>query len=72
MLTLNVLAAGAAAGIAANVTGYVITGRLFHHYQPRTPGTWRAVESWTHYHYASAIRILACIGIALFCAQDVR
>jgi hypothetical protein len=62
--TLKVLAAGAIAGVAANVSGYIITGRLFHRYQTRTPATWRSVESWTQYQYAAALRIGACIGIA--------
>ena len=65
MLPLVFLAAGASAGIAANATGYLITGRLFHRYQSRTPATWRAGESWAHYQYAAAIRIIACIGIAI-------
>ena len=49
MVILKILAAGAIAGIVANATGYVITGRLFHPYQAKTPNTWRATESWTHY-----------------------
>jgi hypothetical protein len=68
VLTLKVLAAGAVAGIAANVTGYLITGWLFHRYQSRTPGTWRPVESSMHYQYAVALRIVASIGIALLCS----
>ena len=64
MVTLKILEAGVVAGIVANATGYLITGRIFHPYQAKTPGTWRATESWTHYQYATAIRIAACIGIA--------
>ena len=41
VVTLKALAAGAGAGIAANVTGYLITGWLFHRYQSCTPTTWR-------------------------------
>ncbi len=63
--TLKIVAVGAAAGVLANVTGYLITGRLFHPYQAKTPSTWRRSESWTHYQYAMAIRIAACIAIAL-------
>jgi hypothetical protein len=59
---------GAIAGIVANATGYVITGRLFHPYQAKTPNTWRATESWTHYQYATAVRIAACIGIGFLYA----
>jgi hypothetical protein len=65
MLTLKVLSAGVISGIAANVTGYLITGSLFHRYQSNTPATWRPVESAAHYAYAAAIRVAACIGIAL-------
>ena len=65
MLTYRILIAGAIAGVLANVSGYLITGRLFHPYQSRTPDTWRKSESWTHYQYATAVRIAACIAIAL-------
>ena len=63
-MPLKILAAGVVAGILANVTGYLITGRLFHPFQAKTPNTWRATESWTHYQYATAVRIGACIAIA--------
>ena len=65
MVTLKLLAAGVVAGLLANVTGYVVTGRLFHRFQAETPATWRATESWTHYQYATAVRIGACIAIAV-------
>jgi len=65
MVPVEVLAAAAIAGVAANVSGYLITGRLFHRYQSTTPATWRTVESWTHYSYAAVIRIGVCIGIAI-------
>jgi hypothetical protein len=68
VVILKILAAGAIAGIVANATGYVITGRLFHPYQAKTPNTWRATESWTHYQYATAVRIAACIGIGFLYA----
>ena len=64
MVALRILAVGIISGIAANATGYLITGRIFHPYQAKTPKTWRATESWTHYQYAAVIRIAACIGIA--------
>jgi hypothetical protein len=60
-----ILSAGVVAGILSNITGYALTGRLFHSYQARTPNTWRAAESWASYLYSSGVRILACIGIAL-------
>ena len=68
MPILKLVAAGLIAGILANATGYLITGRLFHPYQSRTPDTWRKAESWTHYQYATAIRIGACMGIGLLYA----
>jgi hypothetical protein len=64
-MILKILAAGAVAGVAANVTGFVITAKLFHRYQARTPNTWREVESWGHYLASSAIRMFACIAIGL-------
>lgn len=60
MVPVEVLAAAAIAGVAANVSGYLITGRLFHRYQSNTPATWRTVESWTHYAYAAGIRRPHC------------
>lgn len=68
MPILRIIIAGLTVGILANATGYLITGRLFHPYQAKTPHTWRQAESWTHYQYATAIRIAACIGIGLFYA----
>ena len=65
MVILQPLAAGVVAGILSNITGYVITGRLFHPYQGQTPNTWRAAESYTHYLYSAGVRVLACIGIAI-------
>jgi hypothetical protein len=68
VVILKILAGGVIAGIVANATGYLITGRLFHPYQAKTPNTWRQTESWTHYQYATAVRIAACIGIGFLYA----
>jgi hypothetical protein len=65
---LNILTGGVIAGIGANATGYVITGRLFHPYQAKTPNTWRQTETWAHYLYATAVRIAACVAIGLLYA----
>ena len=65
MLTTQIVIAGGIAGVLSNITGYAITGRLFHRYQARTPNTWRAAESWGHYLYSAGVRVLACVGIAL-------
>jgi hypothetical protein len=68
MPILKIIGGGLIAGILANATGYLITARLFHSYQNKTPNTWRHTESWTHYLAATAIRIAACIGIGFFYA----
>lgn len=65
MMLLKILMAGVIAGLFANVTGYLVTGRLFHRLQAKTPGTWRASESWKHYQYAALVRVGGCIGIVL-------
>jgi hypothetical protein len=66
MPILKVIAAGAIAGVLANITGYIITARLFHRYQAQTPATWRRAESWTHYLYSAGLRLLACVAVAFF------
>ena len=66
MVIVRIIAAGAIAGVLANITGYVITGWLFHPYQAQTPKTWRSAESWTHYLYSSGLRFLACLATAIF------
>ena len=68
MTTLAVVSAGVVAGVAANATGFVITGRLFHRFQSRTPGTWRAAESSAHHGYAAAVRMAACIAVVALAA----
>jgi hypothetical protein len=68
VVILKVVVAGAIAGVLSNVTGYLITGRLFHPYQGRTPNTWRITESWVHYLHAAAARIVACIAIGFLYA----
>jgi hypothetical protein len=65
MVAVEILAGGIA-GVLSNATGYLITGVVFHPYQAHTPATWRTPESWTHYTYASVLRICACVAIALF------
>ena len=72
MVILKVVAAGAIAGVFSNVTGYLITGRLFHPYQARTPNTWRVTESWIDYLHAAAARIIACIAIGFLYAAVGR
>jgi len=65
VVALKILAVGGIAGVLSNITGYVITGLLFHRYQAQTPNTWRGAESWKHYLYSAGVRIFACIAIAL-------
>lgn len=63
-MTLRVLLDGAIAGILSTVTGYWITGRLFHAYQARTPNTWRSTEGWSAYLVSTGLRLFACVTIA--------
>jgi hypothetical protein len=50
---------GAITGLVLSVTtSYLITGRLFHRFQARTPGTWRA-ESWRQHLLAMLLYALA-------------
>jgi hypothetical protein len=65
VVALMILAIGVVAGVLSNITGYIITGLVFHRYQAQTPNTWRIAESWTHYLYSAGIRIFACTAIAL-------
>jgi hypothetical protein len=65
VIALKILAVGGIAGVLSNITGYVITGLVFHRYQAQTPNTWRSAESWTRYLYSAGVRILACTAIAL-------
>jgi Na+/melibiose symporter-like transporter len=62
---IKIIAGGVLAGILSNITGYLITGRLFHGYQARTPNTWRTSESWNLYLYSAGVRVLSSLAIAL-------
>jgi hypothetical protein len=62
-MIFKILATGACAGMIANVTGYLITGRVFHRYQARTPHTWRTGESWMDYTNAALLRIAGCMAV---------
>jgi hypothetical protein len=64
MMTLRIVVAGGIAGVLSTVTGYWITGRLFHPYQARTPNTWRSTESWSSYLVSTGLRLFACVAIA--------
>ena len=51
--------AGTITGLVMSVTtSYLITGRLFHRYQAKTPGTWRA-ESWRQHLVAMLLYAIA-------------
>jgi hypothetical protein len=57
---------GAMTGVVLSATtSYLITGRLFHPYQKKTPATWRA-ESWRHHLFALLLQGIA--GAGLGCA----
>jgi len=62
---IKIVVAGLIAGVLANISGYLITGRLFHGFQARTPNTWRAAESWSHYLYSVGVRLFSCLAIIL-------
>jgi hypothetical protein len=64
-MPLKLVAAGVIAGILSSITGYAITGRIFHVYQSRTPNTWRATETWAEYLYSFGIRVFSCLAIVL-------
>lgn len=64
----RVLFAGLAAGVVGVFTSWLLMGKLFHPYQARTPGTWRAQEGPIHYAAASALTIVASLVITGFFA----
>jgi hypothetical protein len=54
---------GAISGlILSSTASYLITGRLFHPYQKKTPGTWRA-ESWRSHAVAMLLQTIAGASI---------
>ncbi len=54
---------GAITGLSLSATtSYLITGRLFHAYQKKTPATWRA-ESWRHHLFALLLQGIAGAGL---------
>jgi hypothetical protein len=54
---------GALTGLVLSATAsYLITGRLFHPYQSKTPGTWRG-ESWRHHLFAMLLQAIAGAGL---------
>jgi hypothetical protein len=54
---------GAIAGlILSSTSSFLITGRLFHPYQKRTPSTWRT-ESWRQHLLAVLLQAIAGAGL---------
>jgi hypothetical protein len=54
---------GAIAGlILSSTTSFLITGRLFHPFQKKTPSTWRA-ESWRQHLFAMLLQAIAGAGL---------
>jgi hypothetical protein len=54
---------GAIAGlILSSTTSFLITGRLFHRYQAKTPSTWRT-ESWRQHLFAVLLQTIAGAGL---------
>ncbi len=59
----RIILAGLLSGVIGVFSSWLITGVLFHHFQSRTPQTWRASEGATQYAAASALTILAALLI---------
>jgi hypothetical protein len=54
---------GAIAGlILSSTTSFLVTGRLFHRFQKKTPATWRS-ESWRQHGLAVLLQTLAGAGL---------
>ncbi len=54
---------GAIAGlILSSTSSFLITGRLFHPYQKKTPSTWRT-ESWRQHLFAMLLQTIAGAGL---------
>jgi hypothetical protein len=54
---------GAIAGLVlSSTTSFLITGRLFHPYQKKTPSTWRT-ESWRQHLFAMLLQTMAGVGL---------
>jgi len=64
----RVLLAGVSAGVVGIFTSWLITGVLFHPFQRRTPGTWRAGEGAVQYAGASGLTVLAALVVSIFFA----
>jgi hypothetical protein len=62
---------GAIAGlILSSTSSFLITGRLFHRYQKKTPSTWRT-ESWRQHLFAMLLQSIAGAGLGgLFAIGD--
>jgi hypothetical protein len=53
------VAVGAITGLLLSATSsYLITGRLFHRFQAKTPATWRG-ESWRRHALAMLLQLIA-------------
>lgn len=68
MHTIGALVAGAAAGVVAIFTSWLVTGFLFHPYQRLTPATWRPAEGPRQYALSSTITVGAALAISVLFA----
>ena len=64
----RVILAGVGAGILGICASWLITGVVFHPFQARTPGTWRAEEGSAQYAAASALTLLAALAVSTLVA----
>jgi len=62
---MSPISVGAITGLALGATtSFLITGRLFHPFQARTPATWRP-ESWRQHALALLLHLIAGGGLGL-------
>lgn len=64
----RVILAGVGAGILGICASWLITGVVFHPFQARTPGTWRAGEDSAQYAAASGLTLLAALVVSTLVA----
>ena len=64
---MTILFPGLIAGFIGVFTSWLITGTIFHPWQRRTPNTWRP-EGSVQYASASALHILAALGVSALCS----
>ena len=67
-IILRVVLAGLGAGVVGICASWLLTGVVFHPFQARTPGTWRADEGAAQYAAASALTLFAALAVSTLVA----